>query len=110
MPRRRSEPSTAARIVSGRLSRSIADLLAALEAEAEFGGDDQSVALAFERLADQFLVLEGTVGLGRIQEGAAKLDGAMQRGDRLAFVRRTVGLAHRHAAETDRGDLQSLAA
>ena len=86
------------------------DLLAALVAEAEFGGDDQSVALAFERLADQFLVLEGTVGLGRIQEGAAKLDGAMQRGDGLAFIRRTVGLAHRHAAETDRGDLQSLAA
>ena len=87
-----------------------ADLLVAVEAEAELGGDHDLVAPALERLAEQLLVLVRAISLGRVEEGAAKLDGAMQRGDRLAFVRRAIGLAHGHAAKTDRRDLQPLAA
>ena len=85
-------------------------LLAVVEAEAELGGDGHLVAAAGERAAEQLLVLEGAIDLGGVEEGAAEFDGAMQRGDRLGFVRRAVGLAHAHAAEADRRDLQPLAA
>ena len=85
-------------------------LLAVGEAEAELGGDGHLVAAAGKGAAEQFLVRERAVDLGGVEEGAAEFDGAMQRGDRLRLVRRTVGLAHAHAAEADRRDFEALAA
>ena len=64
-----------------------ADLLAVLEAEAELGGDHHLVAPALQRAAEQLLVRVRAVDLGRVEEGAAELDGAVQRGDRLALRR-----------------------
>jgi hypothetical protein len=85
-----------------------ADLLAVLEAKPELGGDHHLVAPPLERPAEQLLVGERAVDLGRVEERAAQLDGAMQRGDRLALVGRAVGLAHAHAAQTDRRYFQPL--
>jgi hypothetical protein len=76
-----------------------ADLLSALDAEAEFGRDHDIVAETFQRPAELFLVLQGATDLGGVEERAAELDCAMKRRDRLALVRRPVGLAHPHAAE-----------
>ena len=80
----------------------------AVEAEAELGGEDDLVALALERAAEQLLVGEGPVRLGGVEEGDAELEGAMQSRDGFLFVGNAVGLAHSHAAETEGGDLEAL--
>ena len=58
------------------------DLLAALDAKAEFGRDHDLVATAFERPAEELLVGERPIDLGGVEEGAAELDCAMKRRDR----------------------------
>src|SRR6266571_2922145 len=78
-----------------------ADLLSVLETKAKFGADDHLVAPVLERPTEQFLVGEGTIALGRIEEGASDLDGTVQCRDRFVLIRRTIGLAHRHTTETD---------
>ena len=51
-----------------------------IEVEAELGGDHDLIAERRERFADDFLVLEGAIDFGRIEEGHAALDrGADQR-------------------------------
>src|SRR6266567_541205 len=87
-----------------------ADLLAVLETKAKFGADDHLVAPVLERPAEQLLVGEGTIALGRIEEVASDLDGAVKCRDRFLFIGRTIGLAHGHTPETDRGHLESLTA
>src|SRR5258707_1842291 len=82
-----------------------ADLLAVLETKTKFGGDDHLVAPALERPAEQLLVGQGTIALGRIEEGASDLDCTVQCRDRFLLIRRTIGLAHRHTPEADRGYL-----
>src|SRR5712692_8555983 len=79
-----------------------ADLLSVLETKAKFGADYHLVAPALERPAEQLLVGEGTIALGRVEEVASQFDGAMQCSDRLSLIRRTIRLAHEHAAKTDR--------
>ena len=78
--------------------------LAVLDAEAELRGDRHLVAPPLQRPAQQLLVGEGAVDLGRVEEGAAELEGAVDGGDGLRLVRRAVGLAHAHAAQADRRD------
>src|SRR5260221_4917421 len=80
-----------------------ADLLSVLETKSKFGADDHLVAPALERPAEQLLVGEGTIALGRIEEGASDLDCTVQCRDRFLLIRRTIGLAHRHTPEADRG-------
>src|SRR5260370_26028789 len=87
-----------------------ADLLSVLETKTKFGADDHLVAPALERPAEQFLVGEGTIALGRVEEGASDLDGTVKCRDRFFLIRRTIGLAHGHTTETDRGYLESLTA
>ena len=67
---------------SGRLFE--AGLLAGLgiDAEAEFGGDDHLVAERREGLADHFLVGEGAVDFGGVEEGDAALDRRADQRDR----------------------------
>ena len=87
-----------------------------VELEAELGRDDDAVARALERLErarQQLLVRERPVRFGRVEEGAAELDGAMDRGDGLALVAlfgRAVRRAHAHEAEAEGGDGQALRA
>ena len=83
---------------------------AVLDLEAELGRDDDAIALALERAAQQLLVRVRAVDLGRVEEGHAELDGPVDGGDGLALVALlggAVGLAHPHAAEAERGDLQA---
>src|SRR5712692_7096620 len=79
-----------------------ADLLSVLETKAKFGADYYLVVPALKRPAEQLLVGEGTIALGRVEEGASQFEGALQCGDRLTFIRRTVRLAHAHTAKADR--------
>lgn len=77
---------------------------AGLDAEAELGGDDHLVTHRAERLADELFVLEGTIDFGRVEEGDAEIDGALQRADRFRFVRSAIGETHAHASKADGGD------
>ena len=76
------------------------------EADAELRGQHDLVAPAGERLAEQLLVRVRPVQLGRVEERAAELQRAVDRGDRLALVRGAVEGGHAHAAEADGRDLQ----
>ncbi len=108
--RRRSDPSTAARIDFGRLSRSAPIWRPFSILNPNLVAMVTRVAPADQRPADQRLVGERPIDLGGVEKRAAELDGAMQRRDRLLVVRRTVGLAHAHAAQSDRRDLEALLA
>src|SRR3546814_11740144 len=61
------------------------DLLA-LEPEAELGRDDQPIALAPDRFAEQFLVAERTIDFGGVEEGDAEVDRAVARTRRIVPV------------------------
>ena len=67
--------------------------------DAELGGDDGHVASARQRLAHEDLVREGPVHVGRVEEGHAELEGAVDRGDGLVVVRLPVEVRHPHAAQ-----------
>ena len=78
-----------------------------VDVEAELGGDHHLVAERGERLADELLVRERAVDLGRVEEGDAALDGRPDEGDHLLLVgSRAVAVAHAHAAEPDGRDFQ----
>ena len=81
-----------------------------LEAEAELGREDDLVAPALQGAAQQLFVGERPVRLGGIEEGDAELERAVERSDGFAVVGHAVGLAHPHAAESQRGDLEPLGA
>ncbi len=68
----------------------------------ELRGDEHLIALPLQRAAEQLLVREWSVHLGRVEEGDTELDGAVDGGDRLALVGGAVRLAHPHAAESER--------
>src|SRR3546814_19140841 len=61
------------------------DLLA-LEPEAELGRDDQPIALAPDRFAEQFLVAERTIDFGGGEEGDAEVDRPVDLPRRLLHV------------------------
>jgi hypothetical protein len=61
-----------------------------------------------ESLAYQNLIGEGAVDVRGVKEGDAKLDGAMDGGNRFGVVRVAVELRHAPASEADSGDGQSL--
>ena len=87
-----------------------------VELEAELGRDDHAVARALElleRAGQQLLVRVRPVRLGRIEEGASELDGAMDGGDGLALVALfggAVRVAHPHQAEAEGRDREALGA
>ena len=72
--------------------------------DAELRRDDGLVAPARERPADELLVRPAPVHVGRVEQGHAELESAVNRPDRLGFVRTSVELGHPHAAEPDRRD------
>ena len=88
-----------------------AEPLALLGADAaELCREHDLVAAVLDRAADEPLVLERPVRVGRVEEIDPKLERAVDRRDRLALVRRSVELGHPHAAEADRGGLEALRA
>ena len=62
------------------------------------------------RAPDQLLVGVRAVDVGRVEQGDAEVERAVDGGDRLVVVARAVELRHAHAAEADGGDRQALAA
>ena len=79
-----------------------------VEAPPELGGDDDLVADRTECFTDECLVGERAVDLGGVEERDAEVDGGADQADhRVRVVDGSVVGAHAHAAETERGDLQS---
>ena len=78
---------------------------------AELRGDDDLALEGFQRLADQALVGEGAVGLGRVEEGDAALDRLAEQRDHLVPVRHHAAVVvQSHAAEANGRNLQAAAA
>ena len=77
---------------------------------AELRRDDHLVALALDALADQLLVLAGAVGVGRVEQVEAELDGAVHGLDQFDVVRHAVVAAHAGAAEPDGRNDEALRA
>ncbi len=82
--------------------------LPVFNAKAEFGRDNRLVPAALQRSPEQFLINKGAIHFGGIEEVEPEVESAMDGGDRLLFVSGPVGLAHAHAAESKRGDLEPL--
>jgi len=81
-----------------------------VEVEAELGGDHHLVPHWRQSLAHEFLVVEGPVHLGGVEEGDPAVHRLAEERDHLLLRReRGVGLGHAHAAEAQGGDLQALA-
>ena len=84
---------------------------AAVEGEPELGGDHHLVADRRQGLADELLVGERAVHLGGVEEGDAEVDGGADEGDAVLLADGgAVGVAESHAAEADRGYLESAGA
>jgi hypothetical protein len=75
----------------------------------ELRGELNVAAPIGDRPADELLVRERPVHVGRVEEGHTKVEGAPDRGDCLAFVGTAVELGHAHAAEAHLRDLEALA-
>jgi hypothetical protein len=73
---------------------------------AELGGQHHLVPAACDGPADQQLIGKRAVHVGGVQEGAAKVDAAVDGGDGLGFVGGAVELGHAHATEADGRDGQ----
>ena len=71
--------------------------------DAELGGDDDPVAPALDRLADEDLVGVRAVDVGRVEERDPEIERAVDRRDAFGLVGRAVELGHAHAAEAEGG-------
>src|SRR6266850_1292736 len=99
VPSRFSEPSMLCLMRSG--------LLSVLDCDAELGGDHHLSAHWRQCLANQLFVGVRAVNFRGIEECDAAFHGrADQRDHRLLVRWETVALAHPHAAESERRDLQ----
>jgi len=78
-----------------------------VDVEAELRSDDDLVADPGEGLAEEFLVDEGTVELGRVEEGDAAFDRGADDADHLVTISGLGAVAHSHAAQADDRDLQT---
>ena len=68
---------------------------------------DDLVSTILDGFANKFLVLTQTVNVGGVQESDAKLDGAVNCGDRLVLLAIAIKVAHAHAAKPERRDEKS---
>jgi hypothetical protein len=62
-----------------------------------------------DRAPDELLIRERSVRVGRVEEVHAKVEGAVDRRDRLILVGRSVELGHAHAAQSELRDFEPLA-
>ena len=81
-----------------------------IDVEAELGGDHDLSPEGLKRLADEFLVDEGAIDFGGVEEGDAAFDSRPKKGDHLLPVGRwSISEAHSHAAEANGRDLKATA-
>jgi len=79
--------------------------------EPELGGDHHLVTVRRQRLAQQFLIAEGAVHLGRVEEGHALRHGGVQQGRGGTGVGGwAVAEAQAHAPQAQRGNAQAAVA
>src|SRR5260370_3189689 len=76
----------------------------------EFGGQHDLIALAFDRAAHEFFVLEWAVHVGGVEKVAAEFAGPVTGSDGLPFVARSVQFGHAHAAECEGRNGNTIAA
>ncbi len=76
---------------------------------AELRREHNLIPPALDRLADEQLIRERAVHIGRVQKVHPKFQGAVNRGDRLAFIRSSVELGHSHTAKAYRRNDEPLA-
>ena len=74
---------------------------------AELRGEHDLIAPSADRRADELLVRERAVHVGRVEEIDADVERAVNRRDRLRLVPARIELGHPHAAEADRGHAQA---
>ncbi len=76
---------------------------------AELGCDHNLPADGGQGFADEFLAGERSIGFGGVEEPDAALDGRPEQADQvLSIARRTVALAHSHAAEPKGRGLETV--
>ena len=111
-PSRCSEPSTTCSMTVGAARDPPARLpFDWVDVPPELGGDHDLIPIGGERLADEFLVGVRTVDLGGVEERDAAIDrGADQRDHLLPVGLVAVAAGHAHAAQSDGGDLEAVAA
>ena len=81
-----------------------------IDAKAELGRDDDTLAVGAEGAPQQPLVGVGPVDLGGVEEGDAEFERPANGGNRLGLVADAIGPAHAHAAEAQFRDGQPLGA
>ena len=74
----------------------------------ELGREHDLVSAVADRAAHELLVRVGPVYVGRVDERDAEIERAVDRGDGLIVVARTIELGHSHAAESQGRDLEPL--
>src|SRR5208282_2403853 len=77
---------------------------------AEFGRDDDAIAMLFQDRADQRLVVADTIDIGGVEEVDPEFYGPLQRRGGLSVVARPVELRHPHASEPQLRHFETLAA
>jgi hypothetical protein len=75
---------------------------------AELGRQQDLVADALDRAADQLLVGAGRVGVGSVEEASPHLGGSRDGGGGRCRIGRAVDRRHAHAAEPDGRDCERL--
>ncbi|MNR10705.1 hypothetical protein D3C85_1269690 [compost metagenome] len=81
-----------------------------LAVDPELGGDESLVATPLQRLAHQDFIGVGAVHLGRVEQGDAQVECAVDHRNGLGLVGAAVKGAHAHAAQTDGRDLRAVTA
>ena len=105
---RRSEPSTAARMSSGRLLTPVC-VPSSSKAKPNLVAMTTSSRTGCEASPDELLVVERAVDLGGVEQGDAPVHRGAEEGDHLLpWWPRTERLAHAHAAEAEGGHLQAV--
>jgi hypothetical protein len=67
---------------------------------AEFGSDNNIVALALDGLAEELLIGSHPIHIGRIEKIDTKLQGPVDGGDGFRIISARIELGHSHAAQT----------
>src|SRR5438874_646219 len=76
----------------------------------ELGGDDDLIAPSLDCAPDQLFVGVRAVYVGGIEQVDPQLDSAVDGGNRLLVVARSIKIGHSHAAKSDRRGMQALRA
>src|SRR5258708_35023181 len=75
----------------------------------EFRGQNNLVALAFDRAAHQFFIFVWAVDIRSVEKIYAQLEGTVNGGDGFAVIAWTIKFRHAHAAEAEGRAIEATA-